>query len=88
MKKEVAKEKKTKSQKEELIRRRKKSLFPADLFELANRGQERKTIGCFNYLITGVRLQPTVQSHCPITTLQNNSRKIKKLLHQSHLSKL
>ena len=47
--------KKTKSQKEELIRRRKKSLFPADLFELANRGQERETIGCFNYPITGVR---------------------------------
>ena len=87
MKKEVAKEKKTKSQKEELIRRIKKSLFPADLFELANRGQERETIGCFNYPMTGVRLQPTVQSHCPITTLQNNSRKIKKLLHQSHLSK-
>ena len=55
MKKEVAKEKKKKSQKEELIRRRKKSLFPADLFELANRGQERETIGCFNYPITGVR---------------------------------
>ena len=54
MKKEVAKEKKTKSQKEELIRRRKKSLFPADLFELANLGQERETIGCFNYPITGV----------------------------------
>ena len=73
--------------KEELIRRRKKSLFPADLFELANRGQERETIGCFNYPITGVRWQPTVQSHCPITSLQNNLRKIKKLLHQSHLSK-
>ena len=47
--------KKTKSQKEELICRRKKSLFPADLFELANRGQERETIGCFNYPMTGVR---------------------------------
>ena len=48
MKKEVAKEKKKQ------IRKRKKSLFPADLFELANLGQERETIGCFNYPFTGV----------------------------------
>ena len=54
MKREVAKEKKNKVA-EGRIRRRKKSLFPADLFELANRGQERETIGCFNYPITGVR---------------------------------
>ena len=29
-------------------------------------------IGCFNCPITGVRLQPTVKLHCPITTLQTD----------------
>ena len=29
-------------------------------------------ICCFNYLIAGVWLQPTVQSHCLITTVQND----------------
>ena len=28
-------------------------------------------IGCFNCPITGVRLQPTVRLHCPMTTVQN-----------------
>ena len=29
-------------------------------------------IGCFNSPITGVRLQPTVGLHCPITIVQND----------------
>ena len=41
-------------------------------------------IGCFNCLITGVWLQPTVRLHCPITTVQ----KMKQLMHWSHLRKL
>ena len=54
MKKEVAKEKKTKSQKEEIIRRR-KSIFPADFFELAHLGREREAI----YYLTekGIKLR-------------------------------
>ena len=53
--KEVAKEKKkTKSQKEEIIRRR-KSIFPADFFELAHLGREREAI----YYLTekGIKLR-------------------------------
>ena len=45
-------------------------------------------IDFFNCPITGVQLQPTVQLHCLITTLQNNLWKTKQLLHQSHLRKL
>ena len=54
MKKEVAKEKKTKSQKEEIIRRR-KNIFPADFFELAHLGREREAI----YYLTekGIKLR-------------------------------
>ena len=33
---------------------------------------ELNMIGCFNYHITGVWLQPTVRWHCLITTSQNN----------------
>ena len=33
---------------------------------------ELNMIGCFNYPITGVWLQPTVRWHCLITTSQNN----------------
>ena len=33
-------------------------------------------IGSCHCLITGVRLQPTVRLHCPITTLQINESKI------------
>ena len=54
MKKEGAKEKKTKAQKEEIIRRR-KSIFPADFFELAHLGREREAI----YYLTekGIKLR-------------------------------
>ena len=30
-------------------------------------------IGCFNCPITGVRLQPTVRFHCPMTIVQNKA---------------
>ena len=45
-------------------------------------------IGCFNCVITGVWLLPTVRLHCLIATLQNDLWKIKQLLHKSHLRKL
>ena len=38
-------------------------------------------IGSCNCLITGVRLQPTVRFHCPITTLQINKSKVNKAIY-------
>ena len=41
---------------------------------------------CLAYVT--VRLQPTVQLHCPITTLQINNSKIQQIMHQLRLRKL
>ena len=37
--------------------------------------------GSCNCLITGVRLQPTVRFHCPITTLQINKSKVNRAIY-------